>query len=322
MPSNELYQALAARFDKHHKLPKGGADLDYISTEQCVSRLNEVLGVDGWEFEIREHGCENNTLWTLGRLTAHFPERTVAREQFGECATSRGMADGDARKGAGSDALKKCATLLGVALYLSDKDPASHRPAPREAVPARQAQATHLGTAPTGTGAASRASSTSAPAGGDYREPTEDEWIVWDDKVREQTGYSHGDVCALLGRSPSDHLRALNLSGTPKTGKALIADLIAYKREGRAIPGAAAKPAPTDGAVSEAVKALQDDIPNCEQCGQALSETVFRDGTRWEIAQLVALGQRKHGRVLCMNHYKNANQARLADAPVPDPVIA
>jgi hypothetical protein len=129
-------------------------------------------------------------------------------------------------------------------------------------------------------------------------------------------------VCALLGRSPSDHLRALNLSGTPKTGKALIADLIAYKREGRAIPGVVTQPAVIEGEASEAVKTLQADIPNCEQCGQALSETVFRDGTRWEIAQLRALGQRKHGRVLCMNHYKDANKARLADAPVPDPVMA
>lgn len=64
------------------------------------------------------------------------------------------------------------------------------------------------------------------------------------------------------------------------------------------------------------------DISTCEQCGAPLSETVFRDGTRWEIAQLAGLGKRKHGRVLCMNHYKDANKARLADAPVPDPIIA
>lgn len=57
----------------------------------------------------------------------------------------------------------------------------------------------------------------------------------------------------------------------------------------------------------------------CEQCGAVLTETVFRDGTRWEIAQLASLGQRKHGRVLCLPHYKAANTTRLADAPAPVP---
>lgn len=167
-----MYEALAKRFDTHHQLAKGGAKLDYITGEQCITRLNDTLGVDGWGFEVVEHGQAGDDFWARGRLTAYFPERTVIREQFGGVKNrGGGMEMADAMKGAATDALKKAASLIGVALYLSDKDdPASHQPAPRTAPPARQAQATPV-TAPAGTGAASRAATASAPAGGDLPHP-------------------------------------------------------------------------------------------------------------------------------------------------------
>ncbi len=115
----ELAQALAAPFDHTQKLPKGGVKLDYLSTKQVVERLQETLGLDGWQFEVREHGADDRGLWVLGRLTVYLPERILVREQFGECSVTGGMGAGDARKGAASDALKKCASLLGVGLYLA-----------------------------------------------------------------------------------------------------------------------------------------------------------------------------------------------------------
>ena len=48
----------------------------------------------------------------------------------------------------------------------------------------------------------------------------------------------------------------------------------------------------------------------CETCGQELAEIRFRDGTAWLPVQLASLGRRKHGRVLCMDHYRQANEAR------------
>src|SRR5262249_16039805 len=48
----------------------------------------------------------------------------------------------------------------------------------------------------------------------------------------------------------------------------------------------------------------------CEACGQELGEIRFRDGTAWLPMQLASLGRRKHGRVLCMDHYRQANDAR------------
>jgi len=47
----------------------------------------------------------------------------------------------------------------------------------------------------------------------------------------------------------------------------------------------------------------------CADCGAELKETRFRDGTVWPPAQLAGYGRRKHGRVLCMDHYRAANDA-------------
>jgi hypothetical protein len=48
----------------------------------------------------------------------------------------------------------------------------------------------------------------------------------------------------------------------------------------------------------------------CEECGELLTETRFKDGTNWAPSQLAVFGRRKHSRILCMTHYKEANQAK------------
>ena len=55
---------------------------------------------------------------------------------------------------------------------------------------------------------------------------------------------------------------------------------------------------------------LDLDAPNCEECGEPLTETRFKDGTNWPPAQLAVFGRRKHSRILCMTHYREANQAK------------
>lgn len=45
----------------------------------------------------------------------------------------------------------------------------------------------------------------------------------------------------------------------------------------------------------------------CSDCGEPLTDTHFKDGTVWTPAQLAAYGIRKHGRTLCMSHYREAN---------------
>jgi hypothetical protein len=177
--------------------------------------LNEVLGVAGWSFRILEHGYnqEADEIWVLAELTANFGGETVVRQQFGSQKVKRARTTdspldiGFDLKGASTDALKKCASLVGVGLYLSRKE----TPAEREA------------------GAASNGAN-----------------------GRSQTG----------------------------------------------------------PAASESY--------SCEQCDEELKEVRFRDGTTWTPSLLASYGRRKHGKVLCMQHYREANEARKkAEAQVP-----
>ena len=126
----DIYQRLAAPFDSTFKDVRGGVELEYITGEQCVSRLNEVLGVAGWSLKVLEHGfhAEADEAWVLAELVANFGGTLVTRQQFGSQKVKRSRASGTPLdigfdlKGATTDALKKCAMLLGVGLYLARKE--------------------------------------------------------------------------------------------------------------------------------------------------------------------------------------------------------
>jgi hypothetical protein len=125
-----VYRRLAAPFEVTFSDVRGGVQVTFISGEQVVSRLNEVLGVGGWSFRVLRHeiDAEADEAWVLGELVAQFDERTVIRQQFGSQKVRRSRSTGAALdlgfdlKGAATDAMKKCASLLGVGLYLSRKE--------------------------------------------------------------------------------------------------------------------------------------------------------------------------------------------------------
>jgi len=201
----DVYAKLAEPFDNTFKDVRGGVSLEYITGEQCVTRLNETLGVAGWSFTIKEHGinAEADEAWVLGEISANFGGALVVRQQFGSQKIKRSRASGVPMdigfdlKGAATDALKKCAMLLGVGLYLSKKDD-------------------------------------SLPAANGAR-------------GQQDNSFPESD------------------NGEPFT---------------------------------------------CTECGVELRETRFRDGTVWPAAQLAGYGRRKHNRVLCMEHYRAANESR------------
>ena len=205
----DVYEKLAAAFEETHKDVRGGVQLEYITGEQCITRLNETLGVAGWSFTIKEHGinAEADEAWVLGEIAANFGGAMVLRQQFGSQKIKRSRSSGTPLdigfdlKGAATDALKKCAMQLGVGLYLSKKELALNG------------------------------------AGGGLPRGTQD------------------------GRLGS-------------------------------------------------VESEADGTPTCADCGNDLTETRFRDGTVWSPAQLAGYGRRKHNRVLCMEHYRAANEAR------------
>jgi|SRR4051794_29720906 hypothetical protein len=130
-PHAQLYAQLAAPFATTFHDVRGGVSLTYVSGEQVVSRLNEVLGVSGWSFRVLNHGIntEADEAWALGELFAQVGGQTVVRQQFGSQKIKRSRSSGTPLdigfdlKGAATDALKKCASWLGVGLYLSRREP-------------------------------------------------------------------------------------------------------------------------------------------------------------------------------------------------------
>jgi hypothetical protein len=118
------------------QLKKGGASLTYIPVSEVITRLNKVLGFDGWSYEIIK--CERDALdpdFVVAhvRLTVLPPDGAqffiVNKDGFGGQKIKRtkngDIVDlGDEMKGAVSDALKKAAQALGIGLYLARSEEA------------------------------------------------------------------------------------------------------------------------------------------------------------------------------------------------------
>lgn len=101
---------------------KGNQDFDYVTGSYITKALNYIFGWN-WDFEVVEHGKENNHVWVLGRLTVRGtkPGDTITKTQFGrsdvkQLKEGKGNVDyGNDLKAAATDSLKKCASMLGIA---------------------------------------------------------------------------------------------------------------------------------------------------------------------------------------------------------------
>jgi Rad52/22 family double-strand break repair protein len=98
--------------------------LDYVEGHTVIARLNAAL--DGaWSFEVVAHEVRDHEVLVLGKLTA----AGIVKMQFGASQVTRDRESkalislGDDLKAAATDALKKCATFLGVGLHLYAERP-------------------------------------------------------------------------------------------------------------------------------------------------------------------------------------------------------
>jgi hypothetical protein len=125
---NELSENFPAEVER--QLKKSGTYLTYIPVSEVITRLNKVLGFDGWSYEIIK--CERDSL-DPDFVVAHVRMSVFPGEDKFVCVTKDGIGGqkikrtkqgdivdlGDEFKGAVSDALKKAAQALGVGLYLA-----------------------------------------------------------------------------------------------------------------------------------------------------------------------------------------------------------
>jgi len=115
-------EVLERQFDDAQlKTKKGtfGNQVTYIEGAAVIARLNEAF--EGtWSFEVVEYKVFEDEIVVLGKLTAE----GIVKSQFGSTRITRNrdtgeqVSLGDDLKAASTDAIKKCATLLGVGLYL------------------------------------------------------------------------------------------------------------------------------------------------------------------------------------------------------------
>jgi hypothetical protein len=116
-------ELLEKPFDPTQIKQRRGRDgmLDYVEGHAVIARLNEAFEGQ-WSFEIVRHDIleERDEILVLGKLSAE----GVVKMQFGVAQITRDretkeiVSLGDDVKAAGTDALKKCATFLGVGLHL------------------------------------------------------------------------------------------------------------------------------------------------------------------------------------------------------------
>lgn len=102
---------------------RGGKVFDYLAHNYVTQILNEAFG-HRWDFEVSViQIIEDVESIVKGRLTVYGNnDSKIVKEQFGQQDILKGgMAMGDCLKGAGSDALRKCASLLGIGLDLYGK---------------------------------------------------------------------------------------------------------------------------------------------------------------------------------------------------------
>lgn len=139
---SNILQSLSEPFDKavERQLKKGGASLTYIPVSEVITRLNRVLGVDMWSYEIiscSRDALDPDFVVAHVRLSATFiptndaPPITVVKDGIGGQKIKRtkngDIVDlGDEMKGAVSDALKKAAQHLGVGIYLARSEDAMY----------------------------------------------------------------------------------------------------------------------------------------------------------------------------------------------------
>lgn len=125
---------LLQRTPKHEiktRQGRGGLQFSYVEHGYVTERLNLVFGFN-WDFEVTDKQIMDDEAIVEARLTVRTPGgQTIVKTQFGGAEIKRhasGPRSGkplsiaDDYKAAASDALKKCASLLGIGLDLYGRD--------------------------------------------------------------------------------------------------------------------------------------------------------------------------------------------------------
>ena len=133
--SKQISAALAAPFeekDLKHRPGRAGMTFTYADARAVAQRLDDVLGLTGWEFEVAVADAARGVV--KGTLHIVVDGKTVIHEDFGYPNSTQ---DDEPLKSAASDALRRCAAQIGVgrSLYSPERGQASARAVAPVSVP-------------------------------------------------------------------------------------------------------------------------------------------------------------------------------------------
>ena len=117
--TKDIAAALAAPFtgaDLKTRPGRGGLTFTYADARAVAQRLDDVLGIAGWQFEVKVADAARSVVH--GTLIAVIDGVTTVRQDFGYPNSAQ---DDEPYKSAASDALRRCAAQIGVgrSLYSS-----------------------------------------------------------------------------------------------------------------------------------------------------------------------------------------------------------
>jgi len=138
--SKEIAAALSAPFeekDLKHRPGRAGLVFTYADARAVAQRLDDVLGLTGWQFEVKV--ADPARCVVHGSLVIVVDGSTTIRQDFGY---PNSVQDDEPLKSAASDALRRCAAQLGVgrSLYSPDKGAGSIKMPPQPQTLASVAQ--------------------------------------------------------------------------------------------------------------------------------------------------------------------------------------
>lgn len=117
---NMLFKPTPKEYIRTRQMP-GGGTADYVSGHYVENMLNFIFGFH-WDFEVIEEEIAYGQIVLRGKLTVKGKDgETVSKTQYGRAlikfkkGTEVPLDYGNDKKAAATDALKKCASWLGIA---------------------------------------------------------------------------------------------------------------------------------------------------------------------------------------------------------------
>jgi len=143
---SKIAAALAAPFDEKdlkHRPGRAGMTFTYADARAVAQRLDDVLGIEGWQFEVKVADPIRGVVH--GSLVIVIEGKSTIKQDFGYPNSTQ---DDEPLKSAASDALRRCAAQVGVgrSLYSPDKGAGAPLMFTRPNVPTGTAR--HLSDAP------------------------------------------------------------------------------------------------------------------------------------------------------------------------------